>query len=60
LTDGGQTLYLQTARYNQRVCVDLDVRVKPSEMETEGQLVLDIKDDCGVDAEFYMVQGVKK
>ena len=56
LTDGRQTLRLQTDRYNQQVCVDLDVRVEPSGETTEGRLVLDITDDCGVDVEFYTVQ----
>ena len=60
LTGGRQTLRLQTGRYNQRVCADLEIKVELLLEENEGQLLLDIKDDCGVDAEFYMVQGVKK
>lgn len=55
LTGGGQTLHLQTGRYNQRVCVDLEIKAEPLTEEKEGQLLLDIEDDCGVDVEFYTV-----
>ena len=42
-------------RYNQRVCVDLEIKVELLLEENEGQLLLDIKDDCGVDVEFYTI-----
>ena len=55
LTGGRQTLRLQTGRYNQRVCVDLEIKAELLPEENKGQFLLDIKDDCGVDVEFYTI-----
>lgn len=54
LKDGTQTIRRQAARYNQRLCVELDITISPTESGKDSALFVEVEDDCGVDMELHI------
>ena len=53
-TEGNPEIRLSRKKCNYRVCVDLDMILRPLE-DKEAQFVLKVEDNCGVDIDFYTI-----